>query len=240
MGTASGVNIDFRLLSSPAKKNSWLVDLSYTTDELGGWDYTIQGGLEFRPSDRWEFSVTPSYSRSVNARQYITALEGGGEATFGKRYIFSFVSRSTPSTQFRLNYALTPDLSLEIYAEPFAASGRFYDFGELSEAGSRKLRIYGSNGTTVTQEGDGVRTITAGEESFSLSNRDFNVRSFRSNAVLRWEWRLGSTLFLVWQQDRSSSEAQGDLVGPRGLWDALTVGGDNFIAVKISNWLPIH
>ena len=239
MGTGSGVNIDFQLLNNPAKRNSWLVNLSYTTDELGGWDYTIQGGLEFRPSDRWEFSVTPSYSRSVNARQYITTLEGGSEATFGKRYIFSFVDRSTPSIQFRLNYALTPDLSLEVYAQPFAASGRFYDFGELLGAGSRKLKTYGSDGTTIVQEADKTRTITDDEDRFSLSNHDFNVHSLRSNVVLRWEWRLGSTLFLVWQQDRSSSEAQGNLVGPRRLWDALTVGGDNFIAIKVSNWLPV-
>lgn len=167
------------------------------------------------------------------------ALESGGEATFGKRYIFSFTDRSTPSIQFRLNYALTPDLSLEVYAEPFAASGRFYDFGELPEAGSRKLKTYGSESTTIVQAADGTRTITDGEDSFSLSNHDFNVRSLRSNIVLRWEWRLGSTLFLVWQQDRSSSEAQGNLVGPRGLWDTLTVGGDNFIAIKVSNWLPV-
>ena len=51
---------------------------------------------------------------------------GGSRATFGQRYIFSFIERSTLSARFRLNYALTPNFTAEAYAEPFAASGRFY------------------------------------------------------------------------------------------------------------------
>ena len=240
MGTAAGMEVGLNLSSSSAKRNTGSLELSHGRDEQSGWNYTIAGRMTFRPRDQWEFSVRPSYSRSVDARQYITTLAGGPAATFGQRYIFSFVDRSTPSAQLRLNYALTPDLSLEVYAEPFAASGRFYDFGELPKPGSRQLRQYGVDGTTIFRQTDGSMTIMDDSDRFTLSNRDFNVRSFRSNVVLRWEWRLGSTLFLVWQQDRSSSETQGERVGPEGLWGALTASGDNFIAVKVSNWLPVN
>ena len=67
---------------------------------------------------------------------------------------------------------------------------------------------------------------------------DFNVRSFRSNVVVRWEWRPGSTFYLVWQQDRSGNRP----IGRAGLADVLDgfgATGDNFLAVKASYWLPI-
>ncbi len=64
--------------------------------------------------------------------------------------------------------------------------------------------------------------------------------SFRSNAVLRWEWRPGSTLYLVWQQSRQSFNQNGRLVGFRDLWESFGAQGDNFLAVKISYWIPVN
>jgi hypothetical protein len=81
--------------------------------------------------------------------------------------------------------------------------------------------------------------VTDGTDSFTLSNPDFNVVDFRSNLVLRWEWRPGSTLFLVWQQNRSGARPVGDLVNPGRLWDSFTATGDNFLAIKIAYWLPV-
>jgi hypothetical protein len=66
------------------------------------------------------------------------------------------------------------------------------------------------------------------------------VRSFRSNAVLRWEWRPGSTLFVVWQQDRSGDRDDIAHVGVRSLLETLDAPGDNFLAVKLTYWLPLH
>jgi hypothetical protein len=141
--------------------------------------------------------------------------------------------------RLRVNYAVTPNLTLETYAEPFAASGRFYDYGELSAARARTLRHYGRVGTSISpRDSLGRRTVTDGSTSFTLPNSDFNVRSFRSNAVVRWEWRPGSTIFLVWQQDRFSQLTHGDAVRPNGLWDALSADGSQFVAMKISYWLP--
>jgi hypothetical protein len=87
---------------------------------------------------------------------------------------------------------------------------------------------------------DGTLRVTDGAQQFSLAPRDFNVRSFRSNAVLRWEWRPGSTLFAVWQQDRFAREREGSIVGPRDLLETLDAAGDNILALKISYWLPLH
>ncbi|MGH7720945.1 MAG: hypothetical protein ACREON_19125, partial [Gemmatimonadaceae bacterium] len=87
---------------------------------------------------------------------------------------------------------------------------------------------------------DGSYEVIDGGSAFTIGNPDFDVLSFRSNAVLRWEWRPGSTLFVVWQQDRSERGSLPRGVGPRRLWDSLGAQGDNFLAVKASFWLPVQ
>ena len=81
--------------------------------------------------------------------------------------------------------------------------------------------------------------MSADGDTFTLPNRDFNVLSFRSNLVLRWEWLRGSTLFVVWQQDRSG-DAGADPVGVGSLFETLGTQGRNFLAVKASYWLSAN
>ncbi|HEX7282495.1 MAG TPA: DUF5916 domain-containing protein, partial [Vicinamibacterales bacterium] len=169
--------------------------------------------LSMRPGPRWSFSVTPFYDRTTEPQQYISTLSGGRPVTYGNRYVFSFIERSTMSMEYRLGLTLKPDVNLDIYAEPFAASGRYYDYGELLEPGSRERLLYGAGGTGLTVNPDGSQVVDAGGTSFTLRNRDFNTLSFRSNVVLRWEWRTGSTLYVVWQQDRAGTENIGTRVG---------------------------
>jgi hypothetical protein len=132
-------------------------------------------------------------------------------------------------------------MNLDVYAEPFAASGRYYDYGELLKPKARDRITYGETpGTTLTLLSNGDRVVSEGFSAFTLRNRDFNTLSFRSNVVLRWEWRPGSTLYLVWQQDRTGTEAFGSRVGVGDMFDSLTAPGSNFFVVKTSFWLPIR
>jgi hypothetical protein len=81
--------------------------------------------------------------------------------------------------------------------------------------------------------------VTDGPESFTLPDRDFHAVSFRSNLVLRWEVRPGSTLFVVWQQDLSDAGRGGSMARPSDLLDAFGAPGRNVLAVKMSYWLPL-
>jgi len=219
----------------------WSGRVYYGRNEEGGATYRISGGVSVRPGPRWQLSVNPNYVRYSYARQFVTLVpDGAAAATFGSRYVFAGLEQRTFLAQVRLNYTFSPDLSLEVYAEPFAASGRYHDFGELPAPGSYGLRRYGTDGTTLSQaETGGPYTVRDGEREFTVPFRDFNVRSLRSNAVLRWEWRPGSTLFLVWQQDRSGEEAHGSPVWLNDLWDSLSTRGDNRFVVKATYWLPV-
>lgn len=218
----------------------------YSRNDTGGYGYGTDLSVRLRTGGRWEVSLSPGYSREQAQRQYITtrARPSGDGRTYGQRYIFSAIDRSTLSTRLRLNYSFTPDLSLELYAEPFAASGRYFKFGEMSAPRARKLRKYGEDGTTIqrteTPDGTEVYQVTDGGDAFELVQPDFNVLSFNSNVVLRWEWHPGSALFLVWQQSRGGFEPSGELIGPRQLFDSFSAGGDSFIAAKVTYWIPVN
>jgi hypothetical protein len=242
MGTPAGWVARGQLAGNPANRTRWLVSSSVQGDEQGGRNRQLGGNLSFRPGPRWEMSIDPLWLRAVNPRQYVLDREGGTAATFGRRYVFAFVERNEVRARVRLNYALSPDLTLETYAEPFASSGRFYDFGELAAARGRELREYGrAEGTTLTRDpATGAWRVTDGAASFTVPNRDFDVRSFRSNAVLRWEWRPGSTVFVVWQQNRARDEPRFSRLGAGDLFGSLTAQGDNFLALKLTYWLPVR
>ena len=237
MGTPRGWNVAATLDSNRARRLQTDYVVEYGRNEDGGLNFSASTEWEYRAGSQWGLAVTPQYLRLVDVRQYLTTLAGGPASTFGSRYVFGRVDRSTYSTQLRANYTFKPDMTLDLYAEPFAASGRYDGIGELAAARSRFLRLYGTGGTTLTPLAGGGLHVTEGDAAFELPNRDFNVLSFRSNLVLRWEWRPGSTLFLVWQQDRAADALAMSRATISDMFSSLRARGDNYFVVKASFWL---
>jgi len=234
-GWSSSINFD----NNSTDQTRWGGALRYGRNGWGGKTATVEANIAMVPGPRWQLSLGPSYELEVNPRQYLGTRSGGAPATFDNRYIFAFIDRTTLAVEARVNFTLKPDLTLDLYAQPFSASGRYYNLGELPEPRSRKLRSYGTDGTTIERQPDRGFEVSDGGDTFVLTNPDFNVRSFRSTSVLRWEWRPGSNLFVVWQQDRSGLKRIGDRVDAGDLFGSLTASGDNFFAVKASYWLGL-
>lgn len=209
-------------------------------NEDGGSTHRVSVGLSFRPGPRWQLSTGPFYERLTRAATVCVDAHPRAARDL-QQPLHLRVHRSQHGVD-RISHGLTvrPDMNLDVYAEPFAASGRHYDYGELLKPNVRDRLTYGTSpGTTMALLADGSRVVTEGASMFTLKNRDFNTLSFRSNVVLRWEWRPGSTLYLVWQQNRSSSQALGSHVGVGDMFNSLTAPGSNFFVVKTSFWLPI-
>lgn len=169
--------------------------------------WNIGARLSIRPRPRWQVSVEPRIFVSTDPRVFAGRRDGNA--------VFAFVDRDEFALRLRANYAITPDLTFEVYTEPFAASGEYYDFGMLTRPRSRSLEPTAPTGTF-----------------------DYNIRTFRSNAVVRWEWRPGSTAYLVWQQDRFADRAPGE-AQPWSVSQSLSAPGDNIVAIKVSYWLPL-
>jgi hypothetical protein len=240
MAGPAGWSTAFNVANASTSTTRWSGNVTLSQSDAGGRTQRFSGSFSFRPGPRWQLSAAPFYDRVTEPQQYVSTIAGGRPETYGSRYVFAFIDRSTISTEFRMGLTIKPDINLDVYAEPFAASGRYYDFGELLAPRTLERITYGAApGTTLETLETGTRRVTVDGASFNLSSRDFNTLSFRSNVVLRWEWRPGSTLYVVWQQDRSGSEVLGDYVSVGDMFRSLRARGSNFFAVKTSFWVPI-
>ena len=214
MATPKGWEGTLSVESNDGAQTGAEIEATYGRTEDGGLTYGTELMLSTRPAPQWQVAIGPTYERVVNTQQYITTLPGGEAATFGRRYVFSHVDQSTYSAEIRMNYTFKPDLTLDFYGEPFASSGRYDHLAQLAAARTRLMLPL----------------------DVTLPRRDFNAQSFRSNLVLRWEWRAGSVLYLVWQQDRASEEAQRARVSAGDMFGSVGSPGDNYFAIKASFW----
>jgi len=204
---------------------------------------TVRPGVALKPTSNVFIQISPTYSRDESDAQYITAVaDPTATAFYGTRYVFGFVNTRTVSLDTRINWTFTPNLTLQLYAQPFIAGGDYTSFREFAEPRSIRKLDYGDDvGTATYDEVANAYTIDADGAGagapFTLDNPDFTLRSLRGTAVLRWEYRPGSTVFFVWTQHRSGQD-------PVGTWDfdgarsaILADPATNVFQVKATYWL---
>ena len=175
--------------------------------------------------------------------QFVTRVPDALAAdTYGTRYIFSTLDQRTLAMVTRVDWTFTPTLSLQVFAQPLTASGDFIDYKEFAKPRTFDFQIYGKDKGTITRDASNGRyTVdpdgTGPAASFSFGDRDFNQRSLRGNAVLRWEYRPGSALFLVWQQSRFGFVGDGSFELGRD-FDALwNTQPENVFVIKGTWWI---
>jgi hypothetical protein len=217
-------------------------------DETGGYSWRLGPSVDVRPSTSASLSLRPSYSRSAQAWQFV-----GSEPLDGTpRYLFGRLDQTTTSVTARLNYTFTPALSLQLYAQPFISAGRYSDFRAVADPRAERfadrLPLFAATRAELGRDASGrFRADTDGDGTPDVRFRDpdFNVKQFRSNAVLRWEYRPGSTLFVVWSQGRSDRLPDGTFGMRRdfgrlfGLDDEHGVAATNTLLIKLNYWLNL-
>jgi len=98
-----------------------------------------------------------------------------------------------------------------------------------------KLLGYDAASQTFTADPDDVGPAAP----FTFRNPDFNFKSLRGNAVLRWEYRPGSTLYLVWTQSRSDFENTGEFKFNDSMSRLFEAKPDNILMLKFTYWWSI-
>jgi hypothetical protein len=196
--------------------------------------------VQWRPATNISITVSPSIERSYESAQYVTTVEDPlALHTFGRRYVFAELNQYTLSSSVRLNWTFTPKLSLQLYLQPLISAGDYGDFKELSRPQSYEFTVYGGNGSTILRNRGEyeIDPDAAGPApSFTIANPNFNFRSLRGNAVLRWEYLPGSTMYFVWTQTRSDTEDIGELQFNRSLRKLVDAHPDNIFLIKIAYW----
>ncbi|HEX2394409.1 MAG TPA: DUF5916 domain-containing protein [Bacteroidales bacterium] len=198
------------------------------------------GGIVAQPLNALSVSLEPDFLIINKKLQYVSTANHDGNL----QYLFAELDQKTLLFTFRLNFTINPELSIEYYGQPFVSSGKYYNYKKITDPDANKFEnryavfrpdqiTYntGSNNYDVDENPDGT-------VDYSISNPDYNFRQFRSNLVVRWEYRPGSTLFLVWSQGRTSTASDGKFSFGNDVKDLFTEQPHNVFLVKLSYWLP--
>jgi hypothetical protein len=200
-----------------------------------------------RPISSLSVSIGPGYVFNTDRGHWISSIDDPlATATYGKRYIFSDLVYKELSAQIRVDWTLTPTLSFQLFAQPFLSSGNFTNFKELAHPRSFDFLVFGKDGSTLTKNlnSDGSTGSydldpdgTGLAPPMNVSNPNFNYVSLRGNAVLRWEYRPGSTIFLVWTQSRSDYGADGTFAFNGSFNRLVNSKPDNIFMLKLTYWI---
>jgi hypothetical protein len=217
--------------------------------EGSGNEVDVGLGMTLQPSARLIVTLEPTYARSTMGAQYVTATGAVPfAATFGKRYLFAELDRRDLSMTGRVNWTYSPRLSLELFTQPLVSSADFVTYKQLGADGSYDFEVFqegavsgaGCSGGRTCLDAQNRRRFdfdADGAADLSFAERDFNVRSLRSTAVLRWEYRPGSALFFVWQHRQSDVASIGDFDAGRDLRALLDAPSDDVFIIKANLWL---
>jgi len=206
-------------------------------------EWTPQVTLLLKPASNLTLSFGPTLDVLWTNNQYDTTIAVSGKDAlsprvyYGSRYIFSSLHQSTLSMDTRVNVTFTPSLSLQVYAQPLLGTGHYYGFSEFSHRRQLAMTV---DPSTMLSNGNVQIAPVDGAADYQIQNPDFNARLLRGNAVLRWQYRRGSTIYLVWQQSRHNTNLYTPYAdfalghGENALFRSIP---DDIFIVKFSYWL---
>ena len=209
-----GFNTDSRRMVATGM---W-VNLWYT-DEGKSHGSSLSPYVSFRPSPQTQINIGSGFSHDNNDSQWLDNFTANNGTI---HYAFAHLFQRTVSMNTRVNYTVTPNLTFELYAEPFVTTGRYTNVREVSstpDASSYDARFR-------------AYTPPAG------TSLVLKYTQLRSNSVVRWEYRPGSTLFLVWAHGRTDDEDKRlDRSWSNDYRDLFSRHPDNTFLIKLAYWL---
>ena len=205
-----GINGDQRRVLVP-----YLFSGRFTSDDGRSSGYWIEPSLDLRATSRFSLSLGPRYSWTDDANQWVRNFGDTGHDT--THYTFARMKQTTVSLTTRVNYTHSPTLSFQLYAQPFITEAAYSDWRELADPRAEEY-----------------------EERYQPYPGDpggFDYKSMNTNAVVRWEYRPGSTLFVVWSHGREQYVEQASVFRFRAdTRDLFSLHPDNRFLVKLSYW----
>ncbi len=214
-------------------------------NSAGGYGRSLGLTASLRPSPNVRLSFEPSYTRSHALSQFVRGvIDPLATRTFGRRAVFATVDQHELALDTRLEWTFTPRMSLQLFVQPLISSGDYNDYKEFRTPRTFHFDVYGRDvGTIQRDQATGVVTVdpdgTGPAAPFTFAEQNFNFRSLIANLVFRWEYRPGSTLFLVWQQSRAGQASNGDFSFRRDFGAIFDNPATNVLALKLSYWLGV-
>lgn len=218
------------------------LDIEYQRSENNSYSLSLSPEIEMNLGTRFHIELEPGFSNEFRPYQYVDSFDDEtAEAMLGCRHIVAQMKRKTVSAELRLDYTFTPQLSFQAYFQPYLTVGSYSRFKEFAKPESFDFVEYGKTASMEieTDADDGYLLYPNGkdEDSLYLENPDFNYKALVGSAVLRWEFRPGSTLFVVWTRNGSDELNPGNFDFKRDAKDMFKADADNVFAVKLTYWI---
>jgi hypothetical protein len=227
----------------------------------GGNGYGLYSEIRVKPVSNVSLEFEPYYSYNEGKAQFVQSFADASATHFhGRRVVFSDLVQHTLELGTRVNVTFTPTLTLELFAQPLIVSGDYERFKEFVAPRTVEKREYDATGffpgrpirpgfgpeIAVVRDSAGMITRyvldldrNPGTPDLTFANPDFNFRSLRGNAVLRWEYKPGSTVFLVWTQSRESADPLGNFRFRRDRSALFDAKPDNVLLMKVNYWIGL-
>lgn len=237
-------------LKTPGSLNNWFSihtdsrkKISFNFGGFNSWsqknysrNHRYWVGLEYIPINAFKLSLQPAISKNNTELQYVDTYNTDN----GKKYVFASLAQKTFSMSIRLNYYVTPDLSIQYYGQPFISAVNYTDFkyitNSMADEYNDRFHNYTDNDITYNSE-DEIYSVDENHDNitdFTIENPNFNFLQFRSNLVARWEYLPGSTIYLVWSQGRTDYNSDGMFVFDNNMNDLFDVRPHNVFLIKLS------
>jgi hypothetical protein len=196
------------------------------------WSWNSSLDLRWRTSGRMNMSLGPFLNRSVNDLQWV-----GRYPLDENHYLFGQIDQRTFGLTGRFDYTFKPDLTLQLYAQPFISAGIYQDFKQVNDPLAESYSDRYAPVEVTRSDDHYLMDLDGDGESESFRVPDFNFKQFRSTVVLRWEYRPGSLLYLVWSQGRDHYDMNGDFNLGNNMETLFRQNAENVFMLKMSYWI---
>ena len=211
----SGQSGSVNIRSDAQKRLFGAISSSYGRGPYGDGHFRVGASLTGRPSDRFNISLEPQYTRQRSSAHYLETLDDPMAVdTYGQRYLFGVLRQRMFSADLRSSVIFTPRLSFELFVQPLLSSLRFRDVRQLA-----RPRSYDFLPTGIDP-----------------AEYDETVLSLRGSAVLRWEYRRGCTFYLVWNGNQSRESDSPRFNVAHGLGDLSNLAPEHVFMAKLTYW----
>jgi hypothetical protein len=230
-------NIWCSISSSDQKKLTAEIDFSMLEGNIKNTKtmFTYGFSLAYRPTKNLKITLNPNFSTNEDGLQYVTQQDYSEKTD----YIFARINQKTLSASLRVNYNITPDLSIQYWGQPFLASGKYSEFKRITNSRADnyfdRFSLLDNNELTYLNTDEQYQVSgQAGNRLYTFDQPDFNVKEFLSNMVVRWEYLPGSTIYLVWSQTRHQSVTNGNFDFRNDMTDLFNNRPYNIFLLKMS------
>ncbi len=212
---------------------------AFLQPESDTWGYNISLPLSWRPASNVDLTIAPGLFRNYDSWQYLQT----SPVADSLHYIFGALDLITVSMTIRANITFTRNMTLQLYAEPFMSTGEYVGLRDVLDPKAPtfdgRFRDFTDDDLSVIDGDIWIDVDGDGSGDINVGQPDFRVISFRSNVVLRWEYILGSTVFLVWQHARSDVTDNSQFQLWDGIQGMFRLPAENVFVLKVNYWLSL-